>query len=251
MNCKHVQELLPLYVGRDLEAQRAPMIAAHVQSCTECARSLAEYSDTRQLLQEFAPPPFDEAVFDGIRQRVLSEIEGEAPATGLSRLLEGLFRPRLGWAMAAALLLAVCVSAFYFITTRPGNLKGPEVAKSGSTIGVPSEAPKPQSPSNTSDRRDPGAERRLAGTPRTFGSKRTKVPAMVVDSNRSIAAHQFDNLPLNAQVLPDDNNGTEPNAVPAVDPVAPERLRLEIQTNDPNIRIIWFSPQPTKTGFSR
>ena len=45
--------------------------------------SADEYRETRQLLQLFAPPPFSEAVYAGIRQRVLREIGRESSAPTL------------------------------------------------------------------------------------------------------------------------------------------------------------------------
>src|SRR2546426_2831023 len=126
MNCKHVQELLPLYVGRDLEEKRAQLVTAHVQSCVECAGSVDDYRETRQLLKESAPPPVSDAVYAGIRQRVLREIEQKATAPGLSRLLDSLFRPRLRWAVATALVFAVSVSTFYFIAKRKPSLVNDE-----------------------------------------------------------------------------------------------------------------------------
>src|SRR5205823_8914262 len=135
MNCKHVQELLPLYVGRDLEEKRAQMVMAHVQSCVACTGSADEYRETRQLIKQFAPPPVSDAVYAGIRQRVLREIEQEATAPGLSRLLDSLFRPRLRWAVATALVLAVSVFALYFVANRRNNQQ--QVAGSGRTLDVP------------------------------------------------------------------------------------------------------------------
>src|SRR6266487_1735694 len=122
MNCKHVQELLPLYVSRDLKENYARLVTAHIQSCAECAASADEYHETQQLLQHFGTPQFGEAVYDGIRQHVLREIGREGRAPGLSRMLESLFRPRLRWAVATALLLAVSVLAFYLIPNRRANL---------------------------------------------------------------------------------------------------------------------------------
>src|SRR6267143_6407697 len=110
MNCKHVQELLPLYVGRDLEERRAQLVTAHVQSCAECASLASEYRESGQLLQQFAPPPFSDAVYAGIRQRVLREIGRESPEfSGLTlpSFVASLFRPRLRWTFATALLLGV------------------------------------------------------------------------------------------------------------------------------------------------
>src|SRR5437773_3700532 len=122
MNCKHVQELLPLYVGRDLEENYARLVTAHMQSCAKCSGLADAYRETRQLVQQFAPPQFGEAVYDGIRQQVLREIGREATAPGLSRMLESLLRPRLRWAVATALVLAVSVLAFYSIANRRANL---------------------------------------------------------------------------------------------------------------------------------
>src|SRR5207245_812435 len=127
MNCKHVQELLPLYVGRDLEERRAQLIAAHVQSCAECDGSAEEYRESRQLLQQFAPPKFNEAVYDGIRRRVLHEIRRESPESiglTLPSFVASLFRPRLRWAFATALVLAVSVFAFYFIAKQRNERQG-------------------------------------------------------------------------------------------------------------------------------
>jgi hypothetical protein len=52
---------------------------------------------------------------------------------------------------------------------------------------------------------------------------------------------------MTAEASPERNNLAEPDVVPARDPAISEKtLRVEMQTKDPNIRIIWFTPQPTK-----
>src|SRR6266550_1608595 len=134
MNCKHVQELLPLYVGRDLEEKRTHLVTAHVQSCAECASSADEYRESRQLLQQFAPPPFSDAVYTGIRERVLREIGRESPESiglTLPGFVASLFRPSLRWAFATALLLGVSVFAFYFVANRRNNQQ--QITGSGPT----------------------------------------------------------------------------------------------------------------------
>ena len=244
MNCKDVQELLPLYVGRDLEERRAKLVTAHVQSCGQCAGSVNEYRETRQLLQQFAPPPFSEEVYAAIRQRVLHEIEREATAPGLSRLLESLFRPRLRWAVATALLLAVSVLAFYFIANRANDRPdGKQLADSGNKLFGPT------SPSIKGSAGPPPADpiknrvrgRELAGG--THPPQRRKEIGSVTD--RSATANSSDTPSLSAETLP--INLAAPASVPAPDSSISEKtLRVEIQTKDPNIRIIWFTPQPTK-----
>jgi hypothetical protein len=249
MNCKQVQELLPLYVACDLEEKRARLVMAHVQSCAECAGFADEYRETRQLLQQFAPPPFSEAVYAGIRQRVLREIGREATAPGLSRLLGSLFRPRLRWAVATALLLAVFVFGFYFIANRRPNL----INERQQVVDNVRPEDRPASPAiktsegltPTSTVKNRGSLQRLAGG--THQSQRRKRTGGVPDRTSPATVDSADSRSLRAEAAPNGNNPAEAGAVPTRDSATSEKtLRVEMQTRDPNIRIIWFTPQPTK-----
>ena len=268
MNCKHVQELLPLYVGRDLEENRAKQIAQHVQSCAQCAGSVDEYREARQLLQLFAPPPFSEAVYDGIRRRVLREIGRESSAPSFSQLAASMFRPRIRWALATALLLAVSVSALYFIARRRPNVRNApqQVADSNrqANPATQDEQPKPRSkdhesavPSSSSNQNDEprladnernASADRIPGSVNSSQSQRRKSRGVAADNPRSVAVNTPDTASMTSQASRENNNLTEPSAaVPASDPATAEKtLRVEMQTRDQNIRIIWFSHQPTK-----
>jgi hypothetical protein len=248
MNCKDVQELLPLHVGRDLEEKRAKLVMAHVQSCAECAGSVDEYHETRQLLEKFAPPQFSEEVYAGIRQRVLHEIELEATPPGLSRLLESLLPPRIRWAVATALLLAVFGFAFYFIANHANVRRdGKQLADNGSNgVGPTSPSIKPGDglpPESTVKTRGPVPGLAVS----THQSQRRKVTSTVRDRAEPATVNSANVGSMTAEASPESNNLAEPDAVPARDPGTSEKtLRVEMQTKDPNIRIIWFTPQPTK-----
>jgi hypothetical protein len=257
MNCKHVQELLPLYVGRDLEETRAQMITAHVQSCAECAGAVDEYRETRQLLQQFAPPQFSEAVYAEIRQSVLSEIASEATVPGLSRWLESLFRPRLRWAVAMVLLLAFSVFAFYFIASRSANQTNSQQQVAGNSRTPDGTSWKGQPISQGSAvssegfekgerRRNTGAGTTIAGSVdrarrfqrrRSFGAPVEPTSTVAVNTSAS----------MSAEASPEDINLSAPDAAPAGESATSEKtLRVEMQTKDPNVRIIWFAHEPTK-----
>jgi hypothetical protein len=263
INCKHVQELLPLYVGRDLEEKRAKLVTEHLESCAECTGAANEYRETRQLLQLFEPPPFSEDIYAGIRQHVLREIGRESTAPTLSQLVAKLFRPRVKWAaVSVALLLAVSAFAFYFI--KLGNNR-PQVADSRTvnrtTHDDQSNAQSqknhesdlsPSSPSNENE--DPTLKstgRNTVGDTtiaRSFAyqSQRRKSPKATIDSTRSVP-RMPDTRSMAAKAAPESNHLNEPDAVSIRDSVTAEKtLRVEMQTKDRNIRIIWFSPQPTK-----
>ena len=269
MNCKHVQELLPLYVGRDLEDKHAKLVMAHLQSCAECAGSANEYRETRQLLQQFAPPPFSEGVYAGIRQRVLREIGRESPEVTvptMPQFVASLFRPRIRWAIATALVLAVSVFAFYFIANRRNNQ--PQLAGSGrpvdrtrpdeqanarSPVNELAVAPAPSSdgnngPHSTITGRSTGTYTTIAGA---HQAQRRKSPAVAAGRTApptvNVAVNTPDTGPMTAAVSLQSNNLAAPDAFPTRNPATSEKtLRVEMQTKDRNIRIIWFSQQRTK-----
>ena len=259
MKCKHVQELLPLYVGRDLAENRARMITAHVQSCAECASAVDEYRETRQLLQQFAPPQFSAAAYAGIRQRVLSEIAGEATVPSWSRLLAGLFRPRLRWAIATALLLVFSAFAFYFIAYRSVNPSNnqEQVAGSGrmpdgtrrdgqsrSQGSVVSPVPS----SKQSDGRNTGAGTTIAGpVDRARRSQQRRSFGATVEPGTTMAVNTSAARSMTAEAASDSNNVATPDAASSGDSArSGKTLRLEMQTKDPNIRIIWFAHERSK-----
>jgi len=96
MNCKYVLDLLPLYVGRDLDEKQMEQIAAHVRSCPACVGEAGEYRVTRELLARFDPPQFGDAVYAGVRRRVMDEIERGSARPALPRLIAGLFGRPIG-----------------------------------------------------------------------------------------------------------------------------------------------------------
>ena len=225
MNCKQTEELLPLYAGRDLEAERATLVTEHLQTCAACARVANEYRESVLLTEQFAPPVFSEAVYAGIRQRVQREIATEARAPAWSQTIASLFGSRLTWAIASMLLIVVSLFAIYFMMNR-GNVE-PQLAN--------------QPPANV----QPGTnERSKSGPPDS------SVPAGVNtggDKQPLARGHQLQRRKRSRDTLAD-----RVNTVAAKSPEATstsKTLRLEIQTKDPKIRIIWFVEPETKPAI--
>jgi hypothetical protein len=247
MNCKQVQELLPLYASHDLEERREQLVAAHIQSCAECAGAADEYRETRQLLQDFASPAFSEGVYAGIRQRVLREIEAESTAPPLPQLLASLFRPRLTWAVASALLIVISLFAIYFVANWR-NDQHELTDKSPATVQPP-----------VKDHVDPGSQHETQAARPSPSNERLKDERLVdarqprkksrdgiTESATNVAAIAPDAKSTAGNTSTQTNNLPE-RLFPAHSSAASEKtLRVEIQTKDPNIRIIWFSQQEPK-----
>ena len=231
MNCKQAEELLPLYAGRDLEEKRATLVTEHLQTCVTCARVADEYRESVQMTEQFAPPVFSEAVYAGIRQRVLREIETEAMAPAWSQTVASFFGPRVTWAIASVLLIVVSVFAIYFMMNKGVDeqrwaIKPPAKAQPGTIEDSNSGSQRNGSPSVSGG----GKKQQLAGVSQPQRKR-----------SRDTLADRLNTVPSQSSSLP------EAMLFPHRDSAAlVKTLRLEIQTNDPKIRIIWFVQQETK-----
>lgn len=238
MNCKNVQELLPLYVSRDVEENRARMVTTHVQSCAECSGLVDKYRDSAQLLQEFAPPAFSDAFYSGIRQQVMREIEPEVPQGRLSTLtglFTALFQPRISWAVASALILAVGLFSVFFIANRG--------SRDRHQVEVPPqkhEAIVSSSPSASPARKNKPAVRPTSAAQAAVPMKRRLGSS--AERRSSVASNKRPEQQIRSEAARESNKLVEPGAVQSSEKV----FRLEMQTKDPNVRIIWLTPQRTK-----
>jgi anti-sigma factor RsiW len=240
MNCKQVEELLPLYVGHDLEDERAGRITAHLDTCTHCARLAEEYAEAGQLFHQFAVPQFSEATYATVRQNVLREIERESEAPGLLDLLLRPFQPRFRWAISTAVLLAVCAFAYYFVANRENrshdqkanaHIELAAAGIAGGSTAVATRSPVPRL--NLVDQHET-VKRRPAGGRHSLA---------VATNSRKPRLNQTAWKPMNAGEPP-----AVPGTVPETSVSSRKPMRLEIQTKDPNIRIIWFSQPSTNEG---
>ena len=230
MNCKQAEELLPLYAGRELEEKRAMLVTEHVQTCVACARVADEYRESVQLTEQFAPPVFSEAVYAGIRQRVLREIKTEAMGPAWSQTIASLFRPRLRWAIAGVLLIVVSLFAIYFIVNR-GNDEQQLAGKPPAKV-----QPGTTEPSNSGPQ---GGNRADLPPSVNTGWKEQQLAGVPQPQRKRSRATLAGRMNTDLAKAPD---------FPARDSAAlVKTLRVEIQTKDPKIKIIWFVQQETKS----
>jgi Putative zinc-finger len=251
LNCKRAARMISLYVAGDLVGAPEREVAAHLAACEGC-RQLAEvFAESSSLLiHAGTPPEFGAEFYSGIRCAVLSEITRDRIKSKPS-----LFRPR--WLYATAFAAIVIVSGLMlqpFVGTRRGVpqdlARAPQVTvqpTSGSTE-VPS----------------PGKQRELAGTQSAQASK-DRAPANPRGSSRRFAGMRKSDALVTSQASLVNNaqiaqavqssagvgtNGAEsvasvggPSSSSSERASTSEVSRIEIQTADPNIRIIWLSPR--------
>lgn len=235
MKCTQIQELLPLYAGHDLDERHEQLVTAHLQTCATCSLAADGYREARELMHDFAPPVFGDEIYAEIRKNVWKRIENESPARSLFESMAVWFQPRFAWTAAAAVMITISLVTLYFVVkefdVRPVNVV------SVPRIVTPAMGPPPET-------RDGGplipgeGPRKQRQADRT---KRQRKPdrIMAPDSGNSLVAYLPDaQVPtMQNQSFSAPTAGTENLDSAAYDQ---KTLRMEIQTKDPNIRIIWF-----------
>ena len=234
MNCKQIDELLPLYAGRDLDEKRARLVGEHVQICSACARVAAEYREAVELAQHFAPPVFSDHVYGSVRRRVMQQIEDEPRALLLPQFLGSWFRPRMAWAAACALIIAFGFFALYLVVNRTADVQ--PVANNHPVVNGPEQTPESMAVPPTTAPAGAGKQKPAQDKRKGFVNR---PPLMAVDSSSRATS-----------ISPKLRDPEAANSLPAVDAVPGESpLRVEMQTKDPNIRIIWFSQLNSKPAL--
>jgi len=236
VNCQQAGKLLPLYGSAEFESVHQQQLATHLELCPSCAAEFDDYRITDQLLLELTPPRIRDDVYDEIRRDVWRKIEGGSSATSFGQFLGAWFDPRTVWAVATVLLLVVLVGAIYLISNRAPLTAQPPVAGSGAELTN-------RQPQNSQP--DSRTVNSLAATSQPAAS--VSVPprhrqlrhALRVERD-SLAAND-----LNAARRIEQRQRDDSSQSPAeLDPQ--QNIRLEIQTSNPNIRIIWLVNPETK-----
>jgi hypothetical protein len=241
MRCTHAEKLIPLFAGDDLPAQETDALRRHLKSCARCRRLAAEFEESRDWLRGFAAPHFDEAMLDGMRESVLRDIGRiENRARWLQWIVPGW---NLRFAFATSLALLLIGALFGVVINHRQSPHDPKSNRADARKGGSDQVKLPpgkmpddranddeQAASRKTDRRKfrrESIKRGPSESPQTEG--RMVEPALIAQNPDTVGPT------------------TDPSAAPdpaTTDPDANQNaLRIEIQTTDPNIRIIWFAPK--------
>ncbi len=231
MNCARAGALLPLHVAGDLQGRRARAVTQHLQACAHCRAQADDYAASRAWLQAGAQPVFEDEFYADIRAAVLRQIrQTHTPVP--------FFAPLFNWRLASvvaaiALLCVVGASAWrahnqrqrdieLARTIKPGAAQTTHGNEQNNVAAKPSPAPAAILEHKQAAPSDQTASKRV----RQLDRRAPVAPAYVVR-----ALPQRDALDL-TQI------GPQPAAS-----VNTEVARIEFQTADPNVRIIWLSSQ--------
>jgi hypothetical protein len=202
MKCQVTQQLLPLYVEGDLPRRKSERVRLHLEGCPTCRGLGDEYRSSQKWLHTSSVPVVSGEKLERLRQTVWRRLEQAPRPSPLWLAIERGWMALRRWAGQPA----VAVAAVGLVVL--GSVTMTRVSGlGGARLGVPTESQ--------------GEE--------------------VADDN---AADLPDDPEILATATPEEM--AEPSEMGEPEPAAEEspasKMRIEIQTRDPNVRIIWFTP---------
>src|SRR5689334_6013376 len=114
MKCQQVEELLPLYVEGDMDAEVLQSVAAHLGECEQCATLAKEFDASQSWLHEHSLPDFDERFFADLKSNVMREINQQAPRFSFQQWLFPRLYLKPVWAAALVLLLVGGLATYFY-----------------------------------------------------------------------------------------------------------------------------------------
>jgi hypothetical protein len=206
MNCPEFETDIALYVGDDLPPGRIPTVVAHLSDCAACRAFAEEMAECGELVHSLRTVELAPARVDALRREVVARYVAHRDRP---RWFSFFLQPRWATAMFAVILLGV---SFGWFVLSIGT-----VEDTARTLPVPSKIQTDHPPDPALSRPEP-----------------TVLPSRVAHPRRVRPVASKSSKPIQ----------TKSEAVVETARVAPEPQRIEIQTADPNVRIIWFV-QPT------
>jgi hypothetical protein len=220
MDCKYIASSVWLYVEGDLKPRPQQLVRRHIASCRNCAAVVREVTDSQQWLKSRETERFDDAVLDSVRRGARLKIAamGGARFKGLAVFSRINWKPLI---LACPVILLMCWSTTHWVLERKRNSPARvQVADAdGHTVdSVP----------NTKTARGTAAGKDFSE--RTPGRRNRK--------------------PLRRVAPEPSRPDSRDQVLAAGETRQPRPLRIEIQTEDPNVRIIWFASPGDGTVLS-
>ena len=255
MKCVNAETLLPLYARADLDRNSHSAVAAHLESCAHCRQLADEYKNIQSWIRLYEPPEFSEEFFADIRQNVLREVS-QRPVTSstfsiwLKKVLAPtLHKPMFAAATAALLIVACVIGLLVFRGYRgPAELTAKdETVKSEPRNGAVENAQPVTVPAEDKSQALQEAKNRsrIAFNVNNVNRVRRSITRMTPVAT---TLPTQDTVAPATELTSTGSGGTRSVASGLSDGQAP--LRVEMQTQNPNIRIIWFAPNPKQSSVT-
>jgi hypothetical protein len=234
MNCEQFERLIALQVEGDLPENQQSKLSKHLLACGSCHRFAEEIRDSQASLRSYTGEDFDETLLAGIRHNVMSQIHTGVIALSRWERIAGWFGvrdiSRFIWAIAgaAAILVLTSTIGFYvFQARRPGV----EITAGVPKLTIPGPGVSAERPNN--DSAGPRKDRPIPRRPQQAGGSTlaSNIPPIAPPSSDDVTG----SAGTNSQLIASGDG-----EIAGIPTTKKDVTRIEMQTANPNIRIIWF-----------
>jgi len=225
MNCKNVEALMPLYAGGDTDPRTTGELQSHLNTCGQCALLADEYDASRNWLSGGAAPDLDEALLAELKRGVMRELQTASSRPGWFEMMRAAVAQVALRPVAVAVLLMAVIGtlSLWFLVPRRDSQAPQQLTEDVH------EQPR-QTPTGSELPGSVTAPGRFA----QVGNHRKARNSTRVKRTEKVDRQDLTKI---ATAIPEP----QPQSALAVD--SGGMLRIEMQTADPSIRIIWFSPR--------
>lgn len=251
MDCRRIEELIPLFVEDDLDAEAMQKVSNHLNACAVCSQLVSEYSASQAWLRTYEVPEFDKRFFSDLQKSVMREIEQQqSRPSWLQRLAE---RWQQNPVFAMALVMLILAGAFVF-----AMYEGRTKVEPPDEVISDDRKPQDNAPQKVTEPVAGTSESRTVGNRRAVKHYLKRVQPRpldkIIDEPLPVVIQQSLE-PLDSLAI---NIFEDTSAIKSLDfgevtesQMQPTGTRIEFQTSDPNIRIIWFAPKSNSSQSSK
>jgi anti-sigma-K factor RskA len=238
MNCPKFETQIALYVGGDLSNKEAKELEQHLSNCQECSQFMVGLQESLLSLTNFGQLNIDEQVFTTLRANVMAEIRKQNQQIGWWQKIFNFSFGSWRYALVSSVILAVLATSTYLLFVNKKEVTNQAtVNQTNSSLEKPVVKPdnklaKSEVINNIEEVRQPVEHKKNRyikvnrkinkNVVKDIEPTNTSEIALVNDINKSNSGQKFtiDNV--------------------ALENIMDNKVKMEIQTSNPNIRIIWF-----------
>jgi anti-sigma factor RsiW len=223
MSCKRIQELVPLYVESDLPRRKLERVRRHLADCLPCRGQLEAFRASQRWLHSAPVPEVGGARLDQLRRSVWRHIAAQPPRSALT------VRVERAWVSLRAFAAQPAAAAAAVFVVVLGSVALSRVGGFGATAVMPSE---------TAPAAALASDEHFLDAPDELDDAEEVAPDRILAQASLEESHDLIDGEMGREVAEEGS-------------AADNGLRIEIQTRDPNVRIIWFTPQEERPGAAR
>lgn len=228
MSCTSFQQQIALYVGGDLLEKEQVIVEEHLASCESCTKFMVDLEESQLALVKFGQIDIPENIFTNLRASVLAEIRAKEQKTSWWWQIFN-FRSNF-WRYAVVTISGFMVTAIYLYSfwLNKTSEKVFEISNKEEVIIVPINKVEKNDSINKAD----NIVKIINKKSNNFSIKTVNIAKKV---NKNI------DLINKFEIVEDVDSRNDKLSLEALETATVEtKVKMEIQTNNPNIRIIWL-----------